>query len=274
MTPADVQLENLLDAKLASYGQLLVAYSGGVDSSYLAYRAQRVLGERSVAVLADSPSLARAALTQAQQFADTHGLTLRVIRTDEMDNPKYRDNQGDRCYHCKSALFSHMHTLASQLGVTHLAYGAIVDDLGDHRPGQKAAQQFSVCAPLQEVGLDKAAIRRLSKALGLNSADLPSSPCLSSRLAYGEKVTVDKLAVIEQAEIYLRQLGVSDCRLRHHGDIARVEIPASEILAVLAHPSWPETVAKIRQLGFLFVTIDAEGLKSGSLNRALRVVPS
>ncbi len=265
--------QSQLDQLLASYPKLMIAFSGGVDSSYLAFRAMQVLGnERVLAVLADSPSLARSSHQSAVAFAERHQIPLKIILTQELEDPRYQANKGDRCYFCKSELFQVMDQRAQAWGFSHLAYGAITDDLGDHRPGARAAAEFSVVAPLQIAGLSKTMIRQLSRESGLETSEQPSSPCLSSRIAYGEQVTREKLSAVEQAEAILKQAGFGECRVRHHGQLARLELPAQELRRFMGRPDREELVQQIKACGFLFVCLDLEGLRSGSLNTMLRVI--
>ena len=261
-----------LEGILLELGSLVVAYSGGVDSACLAVFAHRVLGARALAVTADSESLAgdqRAlALEVARRFAFAH----RVVRTSEMANPHYVRNQADRCYHCKSELFRHLLPLAQAEGYAHVAYGLILDDLSDFRPGQRAAAEAGVRAPLAEAGLGKLDVRALSRELGLPTAELPASPCLASRLPYGTPVTAEALRRVEQAEAGLRVLGFRELRVRHLGDRARVEIAAVE-LPKLEHTGTREAVlAAVRQAGYAEVVVDPQGYRRGRLNEALPVV--
>lgn len=265
--------ESQLDELLAGYPKLMIAFSGGVDSSYLAYRAVKVLGrDRLLAVLADSPSLARSGYESAVAFAEQHGIPLKIIQTQELEDPRYQANKGDRCYFCKSELFQVMDLKAKEWGFSHLAYGAITDDLGDHRPGARAAAEFSVVAPLQLAGLSKVMIREFSRKAQLVTSEQPSSPCLSSRIAYGESVTREKLSAVEQAEALLKSAGFEECRVRHHGQVARLELPSRQLQEFISLAGREELVANIKACGFLFVSLDLEGLRSGSLNTMLRVI--
>jgi uncharacterized protein len=251
----------------------IVAYSGGVDSALLAYAANRALSNNMVAVLADSPSLSRREYRAAVNFVQINGIPLRIIRPGEMENPKYRANQPDRCYYCKQALFDKIEILRRQLQVDSeimswpVNYGVNVDDLGDYRPGIQAAREALVQTPYLELGFTKQIIRGICAYYKLNIADKPATPCMASRIAYGEPVTVEKLNQVEKAEDFLYDLGLRILRVRHHGDTARIEIPAEDIKALLDHRQ--EIVKTFRELGFLYVSLDLEGFKSGSLNAVL-----
>jgi uncharacterized protein len=264
--PSLLEKESRLDQRLRDLGTALIAYSGGVDSAYLAWRAHRILGESMLAVIADSPSLARRHFRDALAFAEKHRLPLEVISTQELDNPDYAKNDGLRCFHCKSELFDRMEQTRRQRGFRHLAYGMNLDDRNDFRPGQKAAQDHRVVAPLAEAGLDKSDIRALARQAGLEIWDKPASPCLSSRLAYGLPVDREALRLVEEGEDFLWTLGLRHYRVRHHGDVARIEIAPDEMSAVLSASTMKTIAARFKSIGFPYVAIDCAGYQSGSMN--------
>ncbi|WP_435018123.1 ATP-dependent sacrificial sulfur transferase LarE [Tundrisphaera sp. TA3] len=258
--------ERLLDI-LRGYGRLAVAYSGGVDSAVVAKAAQVAVGDGAVAVTAASESLASGELEEAQALAVQIGIDHRVIRTEEFADPNYLRNNPDRCYFCKSELYGRLAGLKDALGVETIASGANLDDQGDHRPGMKAAGEHGVRHPLQEAMLTKADVRALAKAWGLPTWDKPATPCLSSRIAYGEEVSAEKVRMVDEAESWLRQRGLRLLRVRYHkGDLARIEVPVEEVAALADVAVRRELIPAFKALGFKFVTLDLEGFRSGSLN--------
>lgn len=260
-----------LDKALRALGRTLVSYSGGVDSAFLAWVAHQALGSDMLAVIADSPSLARSHLDDAVSFAREQNIPLEIISTAEMDRPEYVRNDASRCFHCKDELFTVLETFRQAHGFDSIAYGVNVDDQGDFRPGQEAARQHSVAAPLLEARLTKEEIRLLARDAGLRLWDKPASACLSSRIEYGRPVTREALSVVERGEDALRQLGFRQFRVRHHGDIVRIEIATEELPRALNLNMAAEFVRIFKDLGFKFVTLDAEGFRSGSMNSLLQV---
>ncbi|MGA2649081.1 MAG: ATP-dependent sacrificial sulfur transferase LarE [Terracidiphilus sp.] len=261
----------LLQQHLHGLQTLMVAYSGGVDSAFLAATAHCVLGSRMLAVLADSPSLARRDLEQARAFAQSISMPLHIVNTDELERPEYARNDADRCFHCKDELFQSMRSLGASLGYTTIAYGMNADDTRDFRPGQRAAKEHSVLAPLADAGLTKIEIRALAKAAGYPLWDRPAAPCLSSRVEYGRTVTREVLSQVEQAEESLRQLGFRELRVRHHGQLARVELARTELPRALAVDMLDAISAALKKAGFEYVTLDCTGFRSGSMNAILPV---
>jgi uncharacterized protein len=260
-----------LHRSLEALGSLLVAYSGGTDSAYLAYEAHRVLGKRMLAVIADSPSLPRQELAAALAFAAEHGFPVHILQTRELDNPDYARNDGNRCFHCKDELFTQMEAARIELGFAHLAYGMNLDDRGDFRPGQKAAALHNAVAPLVEASLGKQEIRALARAAGLTLADKPASACLSSRIEYGRAVTAENLSQVERAEDALHALGFLHVRVRHHGELARIEIARNDLPRALSLDVLDRITEALRPLGFTYITLDTEGYRSGSMNDVLPV---
>lgn len=257
-----------LQDSLRSLGRTLVAYSGGVDSAYLAWEAHQVLKQDMLALIADSPSLARAQFNDALAFAREQGIPLETIQTSEMERPEYLRNDQLRCFHCKDELFLMMEDFAGQRGFQSIAYGVNVDDQSDFRPGQAAARRHHVAAPLLDAGLTKAEIRELAQQTGLRIWDKPASACLSSRIEYGRPVTVEALSAVEQGEEALHQLGFRQVRVRHHGEIARIEIARDELHRALTAEMFSDFTRIFKSLGFTYVTIDTEGFRSGSMNSA------
>ena len=261
--------QKALDNELRALGRVLVAYSGGIDSAFLAWAAYRALGKGMLAVIADSASLARYQLNDAVEFAREQKIPLEIIRTQELGRPEYVRNDSSRCFHCKDELFSVMAEFAAANNFQAIAYGINVDDKGDFRPGQAAAVQHNVAAPLLNAGLGKQDIRSLAREAGLRIWDKPASACLSSRIEYGREVTPEALAMVERGEDALRQLGFRQFRVRHHGDIARIEIARDEMARALTADMAAEFSRIFKKLGFKFVTLDLEGFRSGSMNALL-----
>jgi pyridinium-3,5-biscarboxylic acid mononucleotide sulfurtransferase len=262
-----------LDARLASLGSVLVAYSGGIDSAFLAVTAARVLGDRSICITADSPSYPDHHRDLAIGTARAFHLHHEMVRTSEVDNPDYRANPANRCYYCKHELYSRLTTIARERDFAAVVDGSNADDRGDYRPGRQAAREFGVISPLDEAGLTKDDIRELARLAGMETWDEPASACLSSRIPYHSEVTEEKLRTIDAAERVLRGLGFRVCRVRHHDTIARLELGKDEI----ARAFEPETAAAIdrelRALGYAHVTVDLRGYRLGSLNDALKLHP-
>jgi len=265
----------LLQTTLRDLGSLLVAYSGGTDSAYLAYAAHQALGDNMLAVIADSPSLPRAELAAALAFAAEHNIPTHILRTDELENPDYQRNDSQRCFHCKDELFTQMEQTRAERGFHHIAYGMNLNDRGDFRPGQQAAAQHHAVAPLVTAELTKSEIRTLAREAGLTLWDKPASACLSSRIEYGRPVTRENLSQVEQAEEALHALGFHQVRVRHHGDLARIEISRDELPHILTDdPQNPlatldRITTALRPLGFLYITLDTQGYRSGSMNDVL-----
>jgi uncharacterized protein len=258
---------------LASAGPLIVAYSGGVDSAYLAYAAHQALGRGMLAVTADSPSYPRSHRDMAERLAQDLGFAHRFVTTHEMQDPAYAANPSNRCYFCKSELFTVLEKLRGELGFAAVAYGINLDDQGDFRPGHRAAQENRVLSPLLDAGLAKSEIRALSRAAGLPTAELPASACLSSRIPYGMEVTPHKLEQIDRAEDALRALGFRQVRVRHHGELARIEIDPAELDRAL-EPAQRRAISRtLKDLGFRWVSLDLDGYRTGSLNEILQIQP-
>jgi uncharacterized protein len=258
-----------LETILQEMGGVLIAYSGGVDSTYLAYVANSVLGKKALAVFAHSPVCPPSDLEEAAALAEKLGLNFRTIETHELEDARFVANTPDRCYYCKQELFQKLKALAAAEGLAWLADGTNHDDLSDYRPGRRACQEMKVRSPLLEAGITKEEIRQLSRAAGLPTWDKPASPCLASRIPYGTPVTPDILIKIAEGEKYLRSLGIRQLRLRHHGDIARIEVDPQNMPVTIGEDVRSTLVQKIRSLGYQYVTLDLAGYRTGSLNEKI-----
>jgi uncharacterized protein len=269
ISPELASRQDALRKHISALGRVLIAYSGGVDSAFLAWATHKELGSEMLAVIADSPSLARTQLADAVSFAEEQGIPLKVIQTSELDRPEYARNDASRCFHCKDELFDVMEKFRQEQGFSSIAYGVNVDDQGDFRPGQAAAREHHVSAPLLEAGLTKQDIRDLARTAGLRIWDKPASACLSSRIEYGRPVTRETLSVVERGEDAVRALGFRQFRVRHHGEIVRIEIAKEELSRALDPAIAAEFTRLFKDLGFKFVTLDLEGFRSGSMNTLL-----
>lgn len=258
-----------LQALFQEMEQALIAYSGGIDSTLVAKVAVDVLGDRALAITAESPSLMPEDLEDARMQAAEMGIAHKIVQTHEMDNPDYTSNPVNRCYFCKSELHDTLKPLALAWGYPYVVDGVNADDLGDYRPGIQAAKERGARSPLAEVGISKLEVRELAHKLDLPWWDKPAQPCLSSRFPYGETITVEKLQRVGRAERYLRQLGLKNLRVRSEGDTARIELPAEDIPIFVQNQDLPALVKQFQTYGFLYVTLDLEGFSSGKLNRAL-----
>jgi uncharacterized protein len=265
------QKSERLRQSLSAAGSLLVAYSGGTDSAFLAWSAHRVLGDRMLAVIADSASLPRRELAAALEFTARHGIPAKILPTAELENPDYAKNDAQRCFHCKDELFTQMEKARGELGFERLAYGMNLDDRGEFRPGQQAAKLHGALAPLVEAELTKAEIRQLAREAGLELADKPASACLSSRIEYGRAVTSENLAQVERAEDALAAMGFHRLRVRHHGDLARVEIAREDLHRALRLEVLDGITAALKACGFRYTTLDTQGYRTGSMNEVLPV---
>lgn len=254
---------------LKTHGSMLVAYSGGVDSGLLAFVAHRELGDDAHAVLGLSNSLGSRQHAAAVAFLREHGIAYSTVNTREMEDERYRRNHADRCYFCKRELFAELAGVARERGIRRIAYGANTDDQGDYRPGARAAEEAEIIAPLVDAGLDKAAVRGLAKGLGLSLWDKPAAPCLASRIPYFNDVTPEKLCQVEMAEDILKDLGFPVCRVRHHGDVARVEVPRADHTRIGEEALWRRITGEFLALGFTETVLELQGFRSGRMNDVL-----
>jgi uncharacterized protein len=262
--------ERKLFEMLRGMGSVIIAYSGGTDSAYLAWAAGRVLGDKALAITADTASMPESHKRDAEEFARRYGLRHEYVKTSEFENPVFVANDANRCFHCKDELFSRLEAVGRERGIADIIYGVNVDDLGDYRPGQNAAAKHEVKAPLVEAGLRKAEIRELSRMAGLPTWDRPAAACLSSRIPYGTPVTVETVKKVELGEEAVKALGFRQFRVRFHGDLVRLEIAPEEIERALTREMAREFTAIFKSLGFHYVTLDLEGYRQGAMNEALR----
>jgi uncharacterized protein len=271
LDPAELEAkQSALLAVLSRMERVIVAYSGGTDSAYLAWAAHQALGDRAIAITADSASIPDSHKRDAEEFARQCGFRHEYIETYEFDNPDYVKNDPDRCFHCKDELFTRLEEVGRQRGIDHIVYGVNVDDLGDYRPGQKAARIHEAQAPLVDAGLTKAEIRELSRMAGLSTWDRPASACLSSRIPYGTPVTKETIKTVETGEEAIRALGFRQFRVRFHGELVRIEVAPDEMERALSMDMAGRLAAIFKPLGFHYVTLDLEGYRQGSLNAALK----
>ncbi|MHB0857111.1 MAG: ATP-dependent sacrificial sulfur transferase LarE [Anaerolineae bacterium] len=267
----DGQKTQKLGRILGSLGSVAVAFSGGTDSAYLLAASLDALGpDRVLAITADSPALPRTELEEARALTVALGARHTIVPTQELSDPDFSGNSPDRCYYCKQELFRTMRTVAAEQGYHTLAYGATADDVGDHRPGMRAASEAGARAPLLEAGLGKAEVRELSRHRGLSTWDKPAMACLSSRIPYGTQITTERLGRVEQAEDLLRrELGIAQVRVRDHDTVARIEVDQASLEVLVAEPIRTQVISRLKALGYLYVSLDLEGFRSGSMNESL-----
>jgi len=260
----------LFEKNLKKFGKVLIAYSGGVDSTFLLKASVEILGSENVlACIAAGPSLPQSQYKKALDMAKDMQVDIETVAPNEMADESYIKNEADRCFHCKSCLFKTLNKIAVSKGYDHVACGSNFDDLDDYRPGNKAAEKFNILSPLAEAKMTKDDIRQLSRKLHLPTADIPASPCLASRISYGTEITDEKLNQVEQAEEFLKSLGLVEFRLRHHGQVARIEVHSQDIAKIIVEPIRQKIVEKLKSLGFKFIALDLEGFRSGAMNEVL-----